>query len=120
MNEYTLSVDKFERPQVKKDNDAIYLLLVRLLLRIPGSSQTHPTMGVGLVERYRYINMEDLSTLQNEISSQISKFLPQLNVVTVKVEAISSLDIRINIQVDNTLYILSSDFNNQTIKLSDL
>lgn len=120
LNEYTLSVDKFKRPNIKTGNDAIYLLLIRLLLRIPGSSQTHPDMGVGLIERYRYMDMDKLNDLQTEVSNQIAKYLPSLNAVTVQVEQISSLDIRISIKVDNTLYIFNTDFNNQILKLSDL
>lgn len=120
MNEYVLSVNKFNRPDIKKETDAIYVLLVRLLLLPPNSSQTHPDMGVGLVERYRYISMEDLGELKTEISKQIAKFLPSLNAVTVEVEQASSRDIKISIEVNGTLYNYETDFEKQIIRLSDL
>lgn len=120
MNEYTLSVDKFERPVKKSNEDAIYLLLVRLLLLTPGTIQTHPEMGVGLVTRFRYMSMERLSELQAEISKQIATYLPNLMGVNVEVEQLSAVDIRIKIKVATTLYIFNTDFANQTIKLSEL
>jgi len=120
LNEYTLSVDKFERPAKKSNEDAIYLLLVRLLLLTPGTIQTHPEMGVGLVTRFRYMSMERLSELQAEISKQIATYLPNLMGVNVEVEQLSAVDIRIKIKVATTLYIFNTDFVNQTIKLSEL
>lgn len=120
MNEYALSVNNFNRPEIKKDVDAIYLLLIRLLLRVPGSSQTHPKMGVGLIERFRYIDMDNLNELQDEIHSQISSYLPQFQAVTVEIGQYGDKDIQIKITIDKTLYIFNTDYDKKILKLADI
>ena len=44
--EYCMSVDNFKRPLVYKNQQAIAVLLTRLILLNPGSDPLHPDMGV--------------------------------------------------------------------------
>lgn len=79
-----LSVDKYYRPLVAKGDNYATLLLVRLILCEPGTFQTHPDLGVGLVSKFRYASDVDMEVLQNRIQEQIQKYLPMFTLVKVK------------------------------------
>lgn len=81
-----LSVDKYYKPLTAKGNNYATLLLVRLILLEPGTIQTHPDCGVGLVSRFRYATDVDMVKLSKRIQEQISKYLPQFTLVKVRCE----------------------------------
>ena len=85
INEYHLSIDEFKEPKVSTNAEAVATLLVRLLLLEPGTFQSHPDMGVGIVSRYRY-NMEGKAAdLEADFKRQIETYLPNFQNVRVKV-----------------------------------
>lgn len=119
MKEYLLSIDKFERPKVLKDKDAVFNLLRRLLLLNPGTIQTHPEMGVGIVAKWRYMDMSDIQDLETEISKQISTYLPSFQGADVKITpAEEDKTIIIRITIDNTLY--AFEVNDKVLTIRDL
>jgi hypothetical protein len=71
---------------VVSDEDYATILLVRLILLEPGTFQTHPDCGVGLVSRYRYAKNLDIARLQKDIKDQIAKYLPQFTLTDVRCE----------------------------------
>lgn len=79
-----LSVDKYYKPLVAKGEDYATLMLIRLILLEPGTFQTHPNMGVGLVSRFRYSNEIDMVKLANLIKDQIILYLPQFTLTDVR------------------------------------
>lgn len=82
MKEHVLSLNDFNMPKVYEEKDANYILIIRLLLLDPGKYQSHPTMGIGLMTRYRFSNNTNndiLRDLQADIKEQMSKFLPQIS-----------------------------------------
>lgn len=79
-----LSVDKYYKPLVAKGEDYATLMLIRLILLEPGTFQTHPNMGVGLVSRFRYSNEVDMVKLANLIKDQIMLYLPQFTLTDVR------------------------------------
>jgi len=79
-----LSVDKYYKPLVATDTNYATLLLVRLILLEPGTFQTHPDCGVGLVSKFRYATNVDMAELQKRIKDQIMLYLPQYSLVNVK------------------------------------
>lgn len=81
-----MSVNNFHEPIVVKDEDAAVLLITRLILLEPGTFQTHPNMGVGIVSRFRHGLDTDIKRLESEITTQISKYLPMFTTVQVSVE----------------------------------
>ena len=81
-----LSVDKYYKPLVAKDENYATLLLVRLILLEPGTFQTHPDCGVGLVSKFRYATDVDMVELRKRIKDQIMLYLPQYSLVDVKCE----------------------------------
>lgn len=81
-----MSVDKLYRPVIVKNEDAMVLLITRLILIEPGTYQTHPNLGVGIVSRFRHGLDIDAKKLQSEIKTQIYKYLPMFTSVEVAVE----------------------------------
>lgn len=106
-----LSVDDFNRPKILEGREAISTLLVHLILLEPGTYANHPTMGVGLVSRYRYNDEESLEQLQQDIEEQITTFLPEFEAVNVNVymdrhspSKNTNNEIVIEIEVDGVIY----------------
>lgn len=79
-----LSVDKYYKPLVAEGENYATLMLTRLILLEPGTFQTHPDCGVGLVSRFRYASGVDMTKLSNDIKTQVMKYLPQFTLVEVK------------------------------------
>lgn len=119
--ESTLSTNDFNKPKVLKEYDAIYTLLVRLILLEPRSIPDEPEMGVGLVSKYRYCNETDIQDIQQAISEQISKYLPEYQSVDVKVYLNNKI-LNIQISIDGVLFNLNMDTSSPSggIKLSSL
>lgn len=72
--EYLLSTTVLNQPEVFEKQQAIAMLLMRLILLNPGSDPLHPDMGVGIVN-YRYA-MGRLDELKDRVAKQISTYLP--------------------------------------------
>ncbi len=110
--DYSFSVDDFNDPTVHKDNEAVAVLITRLLLLEPGTFQSHPEMGVGLVSKYRYALESDANTLKSDLTNQIKTYLPAFQAATVEVE-FRDQTFYISATIDQTvfgfLYTTSSD-----------
>lgn len=121
IKEYLFSIDNFNKPKELNDNDAVYMLLVRLMLLTPGTIQTHPDMGVGIVTKWRYCDIDQLGDLQLEITRQISTYLPTVKLVDVNVKAKpASKELIIEIKANGVLYSLETDNENNTLRLANL
>lgn len=105
--EPVFSIDSaLNRPIEYRDKDAAILLIIRLILLDPGTFETHPECGVGLVSKYRYLIDWDLTELEDRIRNQIETYLPLFNNVAVRVEIDNeqkTLMIYINTDQLNTL-----------------
>ena len=117
--EHLLSINKFEKPTVAKDNDAVSILITRLILLEPGTIQSHPEMGVGLVSRYRYSETRNIESLRRDIADQIAKYLPTLSGTDVEVTA-NDKSITISVTADNVMYSYNFDAATSTLTLKDL
>lgn len=104
--EYLLTTDQFKRPKVLSNQEAIAMLLLRLILLDPGSDPLHPDMGVG-IRQYRYA-MGKEEELRNRISDQITKFLPCFPAGNVELETTSDKLINIKITINDTVYMYDS------------
>ena len=49
IKEYSLGIDKFNRPAVYDEPKSTYIKIVRLILLEKGTYPTRPNMGVGLI-----------------------------------------------------------------------
>lgn len=120
MKEHLMSINKYTTPKIAEDNDAIHILIIRLLLLVPGTIQSNPKMGVGVISNWRYKDMSTvLGSLQNEILTQIRTYLPTVRVSDVMVERHpnNSTDIIIKVMISEVVY--AYETNNNTIIISD-
>lgn len=84
MQAHVLSLNEFNRPRVYNASDSAYVHIIQIILLEPGTFQSHPTMGVGIKSRYRYVNDENfMNDLKSDITDQIHTFLPDLKDVAV-------------------------------------
>lgn len=116
--EYLMSVNTIKRPKVLKDKDAIYVLLVRLLLLEPGTNQAFPNMGLGLVSNYRYSFADDLNKLISAYKNQISTYLPGLELVDVLGKVVNKTLI-LEVNIDNEI-IYPIAIDTDTMELKDI
>lgn len=104
--EVCLTTNEFNRPSVLEGREAISTLLVHLILLEPGTYSNRPSMGVGLVSRYRYNDEESLTQLQEDIKNQVETYLPEFEAVdvTVSMDKDNNNEIVLGISVDGVLY----------------
>lgn len=117
IREYSLKVNDFNEPKVYEKQQALMLLLTRLILLEPGTFQSHPDMGVGLISNFRY-RVDDgslVSDLKSRIQSQINTYLPFLDGVNVLVE-IHDKSFYVTIGIDDLIFGVL--YNTQTNDLS--
>jgi len=104
--EYTLSITPLNRPEVLKNQEAIAMLLLRLILLNPGSDPLHPDMGVGIIN-YRYA-MGKLDELKRRVEDQIHTYLPCFPAGSVEINITPTKLCNILITIDDVLYTYDS------------
>lgn len=114
VKEYALSLDSFLNPTVYKGKDALEILLIRLILLEPGTFETHPNMGIGLVSRYRYAPQSALTQLDREIEEQAKAYIPNIMGISAQTSIGSSGNLRIVIKANDEIFALTYDPNNQS------
>ena len=116
--EPVFSIDPtMNRPIEYKDKDGAILLIMRLILLEPGTFETHPDCGVGLISKYRYIQDLDVSELEGRIQTQIETYLPMFTSVSVSIK-IDNTDKTLNIYIntDQLNTVIPVDMNTGNIK----
>ena len=104
--EYLLSTTVLNQPEVYEKQQAIAMLLMRLILLNPGSNPLHPEMGVGIVN-YRYA-MGRLDELKSRIAEQIKTYLPCFPAAKVEIVVNPDNTCDIIITIDDAQYRYSS------------
>lgn len=102
-HEFAFKVDEFGDPVVFKDSECIMMNLVHLLLLEPGTFQSHPEMGVGLVSKYRYMTDDKIQDLKDDFQAQIEKYLPQYQAVDIQV-ALENMILLISTKINGSVY----------------
>lgn len=125
LTEHSFSVDDFKNPKVYKDAEAMAILLTRLLLLEPGTFQSHPEMGVGLMSRYRYSVEGAASKLKADFEAQIEAYLPDYFQGTTINVTQKGGQFLITAEIDGSIYGSSYDSVTNTVeskfaKLSDM
>ena len=116
--EYSFGVDKFNKPIVLKDKEAIGTRLMELIMMEPGDDPLHPDMGVGLVTyRYGVHNLEDLRT---RVQKQIETYLPFYQNADIAIIRTPDKVINIEISLGGMKYIYNSKNTSKPITLEDL
>lgn len=104
--EYLCSVNRINEPIVEKEQRAIALLLLRLILLDPGSDPLHPDMGVG-IRKYRF-TVETLDELKERVYNQINTYLPDYSATDVNITINEDHTCNIEITVDDVIYTYDS------------
>lgn len=104
--EYCMSVDNFKKPLIYKNQQAIALLLTRLILLNPGSDPLHPEMGVGITN-YRYA-FGRLDELKQRVQNQISTYLECFSSANVEIKITNDNLCNIEITIDDVIYLYDS------------
>lgn len=102
--EHLLTTDEFNNPKVLTGREAISQLLIHLILLEPGTYASRPTMGVGLVSRYRYNSEDSLEQLRQDIQDQVSIYLPEFGAVNVELSMDEEDRLIIDIEISGTIY----------------
>lgn len=102
--EHLLTTDEFNNPKVLTGREAISQLLIHLILLEPGTYASRPTMGVGLVSRYRYNSEDSLERLRQDIQDQVSIYLPEFGAVNVELSMDEENRLIIDIEISGTIY----------------
>jgi PHD/YefM family antitoxin component YafN of YafNO toxin-antitoxin module len=107
MNEYLLDVDKRQQPKVFTKYEGDRINVFRLIMLEPGTLPTHPTLGVGLVSRWRFRDVDTIkSSLASTIEAQLKDFMPQLIDPQVNVTIVNNNNkniINISVRVNGEL-----------------
>lgn len=107
--------DLYEMYSDVKDQISFYLKC--LLLTSPGENLSDPNYGVGLRRFLFEQNLDSTrGSIQSEVSSQISKYLPYLDVQDIKVDA-TSADIDANSMSLRITYYIPSNTTQQVFEL---
>lgn len=115
VEEHLFSLNKFSTPKILQGDVAVYILIARLILLEPGTIQSHPHMGVGIVSKYRYADESSVSALINDIQNQMAAYLPELQYAQVDVKYEKGA-FKIFITIDNVVY----DFSYQSDRSNSL
>lgn len=115
IRESAFSVDDFKNPKIYKNAEAIATLLTRLLLLEPGTIQSHPEMGVGLMSKYRYGVNGSASDLQASYQRQIDTYLPDFSGARVSVKQVGK-EYQISVKLEHEIFHIFYDSETQSIK----
>lgn len=83
----------------------------------PGTIQSNPEMGVGLVSRYRYGYPSDIAQLAVDINNQIATYLPTFSFINVAVSIDSGNSHVVNIELNARQEVLTFSYD---LELKDL
>lgn len=118
IREPVIHINDFNQPKILEGVEAYYTLIVRLILLNPGVIKSHPEMGVGLVNKWRFCDVKELSNLEKSIYDQMSTYLPILLVSDVNARYDDQVLILEIILDQETIVLETSDF--KTLKLKDI
>lgn len=103
ISESLMGIDIYNNPKVVKNEDALAILLIRLLIMEPGTDRLHPEMGIDAPGRFNYSFEDDISDLQDEIAKQIATYLP--NYQNSEIECTNEDgELHLKITVDDTVF----------------
>lgn len=116
--EYLLTTNKFKEPEVKDGQEAVGLLLLRLIIMEPGTNPLHPDMGIGISD-YRY-TMDKTEELRKRIEDQITKYLPYFSDCNVALIYCPDKTVNVEISVGEVTYVYESSSSPKPILLEDI
>lgn len=110
MAEQLFKVNSFNKPDVITGNKEIAILIFRLIMMDPGDNPLFPEMGIGLKTNYAFISDEEIDDLKDNISRQISAYLPNYTGTEVAV-ALENKKLNIGVRLEDTIYQIDDALN---------
>lgn len=121
LRERHFSVDDFNQPKKSEGKDAIGVLIIRLILMEPGTDQTRPEMGLGLVSKFRYMQPSEMQRLSSDLKNQLSSYLTPYSNVKVTITMDKEKQLTFDIKIDDNVYkYVTSEQESNKIMLSEL
>ena len=131
IKDYLLDIDDLGKPKVvdmSKIESGVFnpaiLTIIRLIIMRKGTDPDRPDMGIDIVGRYRFSFESELEMLQQEITDQIERYLPEFIPVNVQVSFVQEQltdkfvnKIQIAILIQGTLYQIVYDVNSSELEL---
>lgn len=104
-------------------NPAI-LNYARLIVMRKGTDPDRPNMGIDIVARYRFADIDEIYTLQSEIEQQGQLYLPEFIPVTVNCQAVTEsnqdraiVKVAISITIQGTMYQVMYNVENSKLEI---
>lgn len=117
MEAHLITLNDFNMPTVLKESSAAYVHIIYLLYLEPGTFQSHPDMGVGIISRYRFNNDENmLFNLEEDIKKQISTYLPWIQYVEIKCGILNNHKLGIIINTESGAYTVAYNKEDNSIE----
>lgn len=118
IKEYLLTTDSFNNPTTLENQNAIGMLLMRLLLLEPGTNPLYPNMGVG-INRYRYILSNNLESLRANVEDQVETYMPEyFSNASVKLQVTQHNNLLIRITVNGIDYVYNTEDSDHPIEVT--
>jgi hypothetical protein len=116
-----LHIDRNTKKPVYVENvDAAILRIIRLILLEPGTIQTHPEMGVGLISTFRDSG-KSLADLESAIKNQISTYMPMYTNISINVELdYITKEIKITMSSDQLRTVIPINADTYSISLENI
>jgi hypothetical protein len=116
-----LHIDRNTKKPVYVENvDAAILRIIRLILLEPGTIQTHPEMGVGLISTFRDSG-KSLADLESAIKNQISTYMPMYTNISINVELdYNTKEIKITMSSDQLRTVIPINADTYSISLENI
>lgn len=109
ITEFAYSVNDFQTPKTYENEEAIAVILTRLLLLEPGTYQQFPNMGVGLFSKYHGGLENDCTGLKIDFENQINMYLPNYFKGTQINVSIKEKTLIITAEIEGALYGINYD-----------
>lgn len=125
VREYLLGLDDLQKPKTIDMSiiapgvyNSAVILISRLLLLKKGTYPDHPDLGIDIRARYKFAFDSELLTLQEEIQTQMNKYLPELNYSQVQLKFEKFNDkycVIISININQVIFNIIYDIDKQKI-----
>lgn len=117
ITDHALAIDSFKNTVTYKGFSAIEMQICRLIMIEPGTYETHPELGVGLVSRFRDAPSSELETLDRRIKEQMTTYMPDVYGVEVKTSLVPKTgELRIAVKANGQVFAFTFNKNQSTLK----
>jgi phage baseplate assembly protein W len=87
--DFIMNQSSFNKAEEYTDNSAVVLAIRNILLTRRGNFPFNPSLGMN-IEKYQFdlLDQQQIDTIRNELSQQISKYIPDISGVYINIEIV--------------------------------